>query len=168
MSNGKFRSALVIGCAMLAFGACTVNVAPPSVTSLTISNGSSYGLEFVEWSGVGFNNPASVYEPILGYNVEGIAAGYSVGRTVNPDRAYIFFQDPGNPTDWRTLDAVSVGSGESASFTFLDGTGGTARVLMSLSSTDGSVRSRSLALVPWSREASRVKASSAAAAKALK
>jgi len=169
-SNGIKSSLLIAGFALsvFAFVGCTVSVVTPSVTSLAISNSSSYGIEFVEWSGMGFNNPSAVYEPILGYYVDGIAPGYSVSRVVNPGSDYIYFQDPGNATNWRTYQVISVTSGESASFAFYDSTGGTARAIMTVTSSDGSVSSRSIQLAPVDTGVSRTKAAAAAAMKNLK
>ena len=90
-------------------------------TKLVIRNSSSSGIEFIEWDGVPFGT-VSVWEPLLGYNVKGLDPGYEDTQQVSPGSDYIYFEFPGDITEYRTAEYVTVDWGDKVTFTFYNST----------------------------------------------
>jgi hypothetical protein len=90
-------------------------------TKLTLQNTSGVGLEFLEWNGTQFGT-VSVWEPLLSRNVRGLNPGYQDTQVVSPGGDYVYFEFPGDVTDYRTVEYVTINRGDDYTFTFYNST----------------------------------------------
>lgn len=151
MKGKSPRFIFVAICAMVVLSAsgCDIFIRIFGSTSLEIQNESDFGVEFVTWNDISFSESGAVYEPLLGYNVGGIASGDSVKHDVDPASSYVYFEVPGNSTDLRTSEPVTVEKGDEAVFTLLGSTQvALASVTMDVQNAKGDTLTRILSLVP--------------------
>jgi hypothetical protein len=95
---------LVAVLACLIFMGCSGST-PPSPTTLRINNSTSFDCQDIQWGGHDFG---------------AIASGYYVVMNVNPGTDYVYILFTG--LWFRTVSAVTVGSGQQIVFTLTDAT----------------------------------------------